>query len=356
MTSIRKKDLLWLGIGVILLFLLSILAIACQGELGPAGSTGPAGPAGPAGTAGIAGTTGPAGTAGLAGTDGVNAAASCSDCHNDTQLIPAKQLQWSQSKHGTGEAYVRGTSASCAGCHAGQGFSDRIAAGLDPDEVEAGVPNPTQQNCRTCHQIHTTFTRADLALESTAPVVLFAQDINGTYDSGDGNLCANCHQPRRTLALYPPTDDGMVNVDSTHWGPHHGMEAAMFIGVGASITGSPSAHYQMAEDGCVTCHLGPNKNHTFEPQLEACQSCHADLDTFDRNGVQTEVEELMAELLELLEVEGILHDGHPVVGDYPTAVAYAAWDYLVVLEDQSMGVHNPGYTKNILKNAIAALK
>ena len=287
----------------------------------------------------------------------MNAAANCSDCHNDTQLIPAKQLQWRESKHATGGAYFRGTSSSCAGCHSGQGFSDRIAAGEDPDEVEDGVTTLlTGQNCRTCHQIHTTFTKTDFALESTAPVALFAEGLDTTYDSGLGNLCANCHQPRRTLDLYPPTEDGMVNVDSTHWGPHHGMEAAVFVGVGGSTKGSPSAHYQMAPDGCVTCHLGEDRNHTFEPQLEACQSCHADLDTFDRNGVQTDVEEMMAELGALLEAEGILHDGHPVVGDYPTAVAHAAWDYLVVEEDQSHGVHNPGYTKTLLRNAIEALQ
>jgi hypothetical protein len=271
-------------------------------------------------------------------------------------LIPAKQLQWGESKHATGGAYVRGVNASCAGCHSGQGFSDRIAAGIDPTNVEEGVLTQlTGQNCRTCHQIHTTYTGADFALESTAPVTLYAEEIDGTYDAGRGNLCANCHQPRRTLALYPPSD-GMVNVNSTHWGPHHGMEAAVLIGVGASTTGSPSAHYTAVADSCVTCHMGEDRNHTFEPLLSACQSCHADLDTFDRNGVQTEVRELMAELEELLEAEGALHDGHPVVGDYPTAVAYALWDLLVVEEDQSHGVHNSGYTKELLNNAIAALK
>ncbi len=329
------------GLGVFvlagLLLLVVLLLAACQaapGERGPAGSAGPPGPPG----------------------EMVAADLTCTQCHNDSTLIVSKKLQWEQSTHATGGAYVRGTSASCAGCHSSEGFTARIAAGLDPDEVEAGVPNPSPQNCRTCHQIHTTYTKADFGLESTAPVKLFAQDINGTYDSGRGNLCANCHQPRRTLALYPPTEDGMVEVNSTHWGPHHGMEAAMFIGVGASKTGSPSAHYQIAEDGCVTCHMGEDRNHTFEPQLSACQTCHADLDTFDRNGVQTEVEELMEELATLLEAKGALHDGHPVVGKYPTAVAYALWDYLVVLEDQSFGVHNSQYTRTLLKTAIEALR
>src|SRR5665811_680493 len=125
----------------------------------------------------------------------------CSDCHNDTTLISGKKIQWETSLHGTGEAYLRGTSASCAGCHSGGGFSDMIAAGLDPDEVTVGDPNPTRQECRTCHQIHVTDTGTDWALETIAPVNLFAL-TDKTFDGGNGNLCASCHQPRRDCLLY----------------------------------------------------------------------------------------------------------------------------------------------------------
>ncbi|RJQ45510.1 MAG: hypothetical protein C4534_04320, partial [Gaiellales bacterium] len=53
--------------------------------------------------------------------------ATCRECHNDTTLITGKVIQWEESGHGTGEAYLRGTSASCAGCHSGGGFSAMVA-------------------------------------------------------------------------------------------------------------------------------------------------------------------------------------------------------------------------------------
>jgi hypothetical protein len=85
--------------------------------------------------------------------------------------------------HGSGDSYVRGTSSSCAGCHSGGGFSERVAAGLAANEVENGDPNPTRQDCRACHQIHTTGTGADWALETTDAVPFYAFE-GSTYDGG----------------------------------------------------------------------------------------------------------------------------------------------------------------------------
>ena len=45
-----------------------------------------------------------------------------------------------------------------------------------------------------------------------------------------------------------------------------------------------------------------------------------------------------------------------MVGIFPEAEAKALWDLLVVEEDQSMGVHNPGYTKALLEAALEAIQ
>ncbi|HZD55587.1 MAG TPA: cytochrome c3 family protein, partial [Anaerolineales bacterium] len=211
-----------LTVGILLLFLALALA-ACAGAEGPQGPAGPAGPPGPQGPAGPAGPAGPQGEAGPAAE---MTELTCTQCHNDTTMISGREASWSTSLHGTGDAFLRGTSSDCAGCHSGGAFSQRVAAGLSPAEVEEGDPHPTRPDCRACHQIHTTFTAEDFALETTEPVALFAVE-GATFDGGMGNLCANCHQPRRG---FPAAEDGVITGISEHWGPHHGPQSAMLLG------------------------------------------------------------------------------------------------------------------------------
>lgn len=343
----KKKLLVLLGT----LIIAAALASACAG---PAGETGPQGPAGPAGPAGPKGDAGPA----LTTTD-----LSCTECHTDTTLITGKETAWAESVHGTGEAYVRGTSAGCAGCHSGGAFSERVAAGLNPGEVEAGDPNPTRQDCRACHQIHTTYSSDDWALETTDAVVLYAV-ADATFDGGEGNLCAQCHQPRRDGPV--ADENGMITGISSHWGPHHGPQSAMLLGVAGAggVEGKPSAHYTMVENTCVTCHLGENKNHTFEPEVATCQACHSDAENFDINGVQTEVQAMLDDLGAQLVDAGALSensvDGHPtdevIANGAPENIGIALYNWIYVAhEDKSLGVHNAAYTKALLQAGLDAM-
>jgi hypothetical protein len=281
----------------------------------------------------------------------------CTQCHNDTTLIDGKDTAWSTSLHATGTAFLRGTSADCAGCHSGGAFSARIAAGLAPDKVENGDPNPTRQDCRTCHQIHTTFTSTDWALETTAPVTLYAVE-GATFDGGEGNLCANCHQPRRDA---PVAENGVITGITTHWGPHHGPQSAMLLGVaGAGAVGQPSPHYSQVKDTCVGCHMGDSKSHSFTPDIATCQACHTDAENFDINGVQTEVKAELDKIGKALVAKGVLSDitpdGHPTGTEAPEGVATALYNWLYIAhEDKSLGVHNSAYTKALLDASFTAL-
>ncbi len=334
----RKRLLIYLALlGVVLLL------VGCAGAAGEPGEQGPPGPQGEPGPAGPAGTM---------------ADLTCEECHNDTTLISGKRFAWAESLHGSGEVFARfGTRLPCAACHSGATFSERIAAGLDPNDVESAVPDPTRQDCRACHQIHTTFTRADFALETTDPVDLFAVE-GATYDGGLGNLCVNCHQGRRDLS---PAEDGVISGISEHWGPHHGPQSTMLLGEGGSVEGSPSAHYNMVEDTCVGCHMGDGRNHSFEPSVDRCQACHGDVEDFDINGVQTQVRALTDELGDKLVALGVLSenspDGHPTVTEAPENIGIALWNWLYVAhEDQSWGVHNADYTLALLEASLAALE
>ncbi len=299
-----------------------------------------------------------------------DSAGDCAACHDDTTLVSGKQNQYALTTHITGRGWhYAGPRASCTNCHSHEGFTDMIAMGKT---VEEGVDraDASPPDCRTCHQIHTTYTEADWALTTTAPVTLLAS--GQTYDGGKGNLCANCHQPRREMEA----ENGIVNVNSTHWGPHHGPQATMLLGIGgAGVTGKPSAHYNMVEDTCATCHVG-NDNHLFSPSMNSyaintCTDCHADASNFDIGGLQTEVEELIVELTVLLSQKHMietashepyhagdpLEDLHPVVGEYPEEEAAALWNWILIqIEDSSSGVHNPSYTKALLEYSIEALQ
>jgi hypothetical protein len=281
----------------------------------------------------------------------------CADCHVDNNLITGRHTQWAESVHGTGEAYVRGTSASCAGCHSGNAFQERIAAGLDPDEVTEGDSEPTRQDCRACHQIHSTYTMQDFALRSEKAVKLFAID-GATFSGGEGNLCVNCHQPRRDA---PVAVNGMITGISTHWGPHHGPQSAMILGIGgAGVTGSPSGHYRAVPNTCVDCHMGDGRDHTFEPDLATCQKCHVDATSFDVDDVQTDIEALIDQLGARLVDYGLINenseDGHPMVSSAPEDQGIALWNWLYVAhEDGSKGVHNADYTRALLEEGLTRL-
>jgi hypothetical protein len=280
--------------------------------------------------------------------------ADCTSCHDDTTTILAKTMQWEATTHSDFEvAASEGTNKSCAGCHTSEGYIARIAANIAPNQVAAGETNPTPPSCFACHEIHSTYTTADYTLRTVAPVNMY---ISGkTFDIGQANLCASCHQARTAA---PTVGSGDVNVSSTHWGPHHSNQADFILATstaGYGVTGNASPHSLAVKDNCVTCHM-PDANHQMEPGIATCQTCHPGVTSFDIDGVQTAIQTQLDELSTLLTSKGLLKNGNPVVGKYSEAQAGALWNYEAVSSDGSLGVHNPAYTKALLQNAIDALK
>ena len=347
-----KKLLVLLG--TLMLAALLITACGTEGPKGDKGDPGPAGPAGPAGES-------------VAATD-----LSCTECHNDTTLIWSKEAQFREnSVHGTGEAFIRGETTACAGCHGTEGAKARINAGLPPhDPSVEGVVNVSPFDCRTCHNIHTTYTREDFSLTGGEQPVKFEYS-DGTFDGGAGNLCANCHQIRNPK---PEAADGNIAVTSSRYGTHYGTEAQMLLGEGGlGLTGNPSAHYSMVEDTCVACHMGEEYNHTYLPKVARCQECHADAKDFDMNGVQTEVKGMLEELHTIFVDKKLLNPETDLWGVWdsaankfnnpsadapltvPEAVAQAMWNYKFVTYDQSNGAHNSAYAKALLEAALETM-
>ncbi len=292
----------------------------------------------------------------------------CTVCHNDTTLVKARQVQWAGSAKATGGNFER-NGTDCAFCHTNEGFlAGSISA--DTKEVAMAPENPSPIQCRTCHKIHTTYTSADWALRTTSSVTLLS--TGDTYDKGKSNLCVSCHQPREATTP-PQVGDGAVEIASTRYGPHHGPQSSMLLGTGGygDYKGS-KVHYDYTTDGCVECHMATPYGaqaggHTFgvgyeyhealRPNLAACDSCHSDIEDFDRNGAQTEVQALFDEAEALLVAKGLMKEGGSVVAQtVSSAEAGAIYNWKMVQEDRSIGIHNPAYAKFLLQTAIDILK
>ena len=101
--------------------------------------------------------------------------------------------------------------------------------------------------------------------------------------------------------------------------------------------------------------------------IAVCQGCHSGLNSFDRNGVQTEVKGLLTQLSNLLKGNnhGFLppnkpgncnrcHKGGtvPFLNDSNSVLENAYTNYKLFLHDRSYGIHNPGYTKKLLQDSI----
>ena len=358
-------------------FLLPMLT-ACEGPTGPAGPAGANGAAGPAGPAGPTGPQGPAGQ---------DANENCTQCHTDNVTLFAKQVQYAQSTHRLGGNFER-SEASCAGCHTHQGFIERMVDGVP--EATADVMDPAPINCRTCHQIHATYTSADYALTASGPVT-FKNESHGTFDFGDqaGNLCAQCHQGRAVNQPIPGGDD--YEITSSRYGYHHGPQGNVIAGVGAvefegskTITGGPTSHGNVAfnEGMCATCHMGEafgeqagghtwkmtyDYHGTIEDNVAGCNTCHDDFEDFSEMGdVPGTVLGLMVQLEQRLVDIGVkvamsedytIHglNVYAVRGTWPAEVAGAMLNWQMFAEDRSLGLHNPKYVKAVVQNSIEAI-
>jgi len=321
---------------------------------------------GPEGVAGVDGKDG------IDGIDGADASASCTSCHSNSHREPINtSFLYSGHKNQTimynGMTLTEYTTqsffgGSCASCHTNEGYIDYMTLGATDSD---GYTNATAISCTTCHEKHSTFDFEndgfDYALRHFDPVALNT-DPNYTIDFGDkSNNCITCHQPRTA----PPIADGngMFAVTSSHWGPHHGPQSTFLEGIqGAELAGTETypgigTGIHRTGSSCTTCHMGTSAGgdvtgqHSFNPTLTACATCHP-------GGAPTEVAGLaedMEQLALLLETVGIVHDGHPVEGSYTIAQAEAAWNYLLLIEDSSEGIHNPVYSKALIKNSLEAL-
>jgi hypothetical protein len=301
-------------------------------------------------------------------------------------VLYTKQLQYSNSFHATGGDFERSTT-SCAICHTSQGFLERLPT--NAYSTAADISDPAPPKCRTCHQIHTTYTSADYALTTTSPIVLYQGGETIDLGTEAGNLCGKCHQSRR-ISPMPAMGGANVTLSSggaTRYGGHHSPVAQIISGTGlfefsgsATIAGGAFTHGDPDYNPgvCAGCHMAEAYGaqaggHTLQMAYElhgsevenvaGCNAvgCHKTVEDFDHWNVRPEIKGLLSDLAAELYRLGIKADADPTSvsaksGSFPGDVAAGFVNFQLITEDKSGGLHNPPYVRNVLKNTIAKMK
>ena len=391
-------------------FQLLTLAICALAFAFVTGCEGPEGPQGPKGDKGDVGDVGPKGDKGDDGTPGVAGNVTCLECHS-AETPQEKLEEFHRSVHAAGAIAVdyAGGRYDCAQCHSHEGYLEFART----DTVSANITNPSAWQCKTCHNIHTTFQSGDYAFRLGDAVTLIA-DVSGStvVDGGSNNTCINCHQARRDYASYDSqtTDktytrkfigddyDAYLNaavgpngsitpngtndtltvvfdvpfathayISSTHAGPHHGPQANLWSGHTGTVEGTP---FDPHADGCVVCHMGPESGHSFDVTENNYGNCQVDgchqtskvpsLDAFaDRIlAVGMALDAIHAVHFDDtwdIEDDGMVGAFHPMYASLTKAQMKAWWNFMFLLEDRSNSAHNPVYAETLLSEAETTL-
>jgi hypothetical protein len=304
------------------------------------------------------------------------ASGDCAQCH-DAPPGHIHVAEWNNSAHAVTTRDPAGN-ASCVGCHTAYGFIGRIEGDTTTNTAYAPI------NCQTCHEPHGATLPGTNApnpyiIRTLAAVTL----MDGTVitNAGEGLLCMQCHHSRQNAAVYAATSKG-----SAYFGPHEGPQADMLEGVNGFTYGQAipsSAHANAVSNSCVACHMQTIAStdpaylhaggHTFENSyngedlVAACQSCHgAAVTTFDFplqdyngdgviQGVQTEVQSLLNRLSTYLPPDNSVKSSLTITSTWTQPQLEAAYNWLFVEKDGSLGIHNTAYAVGLLKSSIANL-
>jgi hypothetical protein len=297
----------------------------------------------------------------------------------------------------------------CAGCHTAQGalllFAQLQGGNASRTLTAANVallqatmtPSTVQpQTCAVCHDPHDPGTNSSLANDVQPRINGDTPLLPGGFAAfgvGKGAVCITCHNSRNgeavagsgIVALHEDGDPTFGTL-TAFAAPHEACQGDVLMGRNAYYVQGVRAAHSNILNTCAACHMEsvpppPNlgypsqTNHTFEANLTICARCHG---AFDGSALQSSV---VAELAALQHaVEGAIvrayQPGATVVflpGRIPQVtingaaavnlstivtaatspvntdiLAKANWNYSLVSQDASKGVHNPSFAHQVL--------
>lgn len=262
--------------------------------------------------------------------------------------------------------------------------------------------------CRACHGDD-----FELRIADNTPMLPAGFDA---WAVGKGALCMTCHNTRNGRIQWDTTDPGRYTAPHESAQADVLMGKNSFFLNDTLDRASP--HALFTSDSCVTCHLTLGRNgHTFEPSETVCTQCHGPSMTIQF--VQKPIETLLARVkaaierrvlavrdqigvvrkwdpvtdqytdnfaldgkqitgvAEILSIHGqigfrfTLADGQQVyarageIWDKPDGqrvfltsdpIIRACWNYLLIEHDESLGVHNPSFARDVLTATLNALR
>lgn len=311
----------------------------------------------------------------------------CGKCHEGEHHPYLSE--WEESPHNFDpltSSHGAGANGFCQGCHEGVAAAIRLSGDLSSFYGGGFISERPDTNsvslepvvCQTCHDPHSAENPGQLRTVDDVLLVEANGERPIVSEGGAGKLCMQCHHARR--APEPQIQNGYP-----FFGPHANPQADMMA--------SKSAYHSVAEsdfvwagpshlrvqNSCKTCHLntvefsasGPAvTGHKFEPTVDACVTCHGPINDFDEimatndfdgdgrvEGVQSEVQGLLDLLASALVADGLDTTGVGIagaLGDTTTSTfkqREAGYNWVFVVDDKSLGVHNPDYAVQLLQQS-----
>jgi hypothetical protein len=330
----------------------------------------------------------------------VEGGAGCQDCHG----LGSEHISEHPAAEKMSTSYWSGT---CGRCH--EEFAE-LQKTNHTDPLPFGYYEPTEGRLTVCYPCH--YTPGYIgAIDSGEDFHVFNYEpsVLTTIPRDTPNVsCSVCHDPHAAGEGNPyglRTGSAGTACDTCHYEKWQnaileGMAGPLGNGYHYPGEDYGGINWHRTEDKCVLCHMNTATaatdesgvltlgGHTFRMRdfgpdntpdtdddllnVGACQNqgCHPDLTDFDRNRVQTEVQELLDELRDLLMENN--HDFLPAnkpgncarchkggtvefLDDPDLVLENAYTNYKLIANDRSRGIHNPGYIKKLLQDSINSI-
>jgi len=320
----------------------------------------------------------------------------CGKCHTDAHVAGAPSIptyeEWAAGSHGKvsehpGDSFNVGSSLlSCGVCHSGDYRQQVLNEGntiTDTFLKDVPIDQMNSQTCAICHDPHEqTGNDKGIGIEPghdfqlRYPKVAFptpSDNTTLTTNPARFNICGQCHHSRG------------ANWTAGSRGPHHSIQANMYAGEmdssdnKTSLVPNEGSVHSFVPGQCTTCHMyrvdvvdlpGTAEDtpaiggHSFAINFKACfgvAGCHPTeenviaLQTTFQAEIQAGLDSIKTRLGAVSTWEYSSSGGPTDQKTVSNDIKKVRFLYYWIINDLSLGIHNPEYARSIINKANALL-